>query len=110
MEQAIDVTEVYTTDGEIAQYDLLVLDDDRNSSRPTRRCGSTAPTSESGTRRVVEQLRRLEGRISEPQMQRMNAAVQEGKRERGGGRGRVPTISDRRRSADVRRHARRPGA
>jgi osmoprotectant transport system permease protein len=30
VEKAIDVTEVYTTDGEIAQYDLLVLKDDKN--------------------------------------------------------------------------------
>src|SRR5258707_15317159 len=30
VEKAIDVMEVYTTDGEIAQYDLLVLEDDRN--------------------------------------------------------------------------------
>ena len=30
VERAIDVTEVYTTDGEIAQYDLLVLADDRD--------------------------------------------------------------------------------
>ena len=30
VEKAIDVTELYTTDGEIAQYDLLVLDDDRD--------------------------------------------------------------------------------
>src|SRR5262249_24074360 len=30
VEKAIDVTELYTTDGEIAQYDLLVLQDDRD--------------------------------------------------------------------------------
>jgi osmoprotectant transport system permease protein len=83
VEKAIDVTEVYTTDGEIAQYDLLVLPDDK----------SFFPAYEAvwlyradlGERRpaVVDQLRRLDGRISEPEMQRMNAAVQVGKRAEG---------------------------
>jgi osmoprotectant transport system permease protein len=83
VEKAIDVTEVYTTDGEIAQYDLLVLADDK----------SFFPAYEAvwlyradlGDRHpgVVEQLRRLEGRITDPRMQRMNADVQEGKREEG---------------------------
>ena len=77
------MTEVFTTDGEIAQYDLLVLKDD----------GDFFPAYEAvwlyrvdlGERQpaVVEQLRRLEGRISEAEMRRMNAAVQEGKREEG---------------------------
>lgn len=83
VEKAADVTEVYTTDGEIAQYNLLVLADD----------GNFFPSYEAvwlyradlGARHpaVVEQLRRLEGRISEAEMQQMNAAVQESKREEG---------------------------
>jgi osmoprotectant transport system permease protein len=83
VEGAIDVNEVFTTDGEIAQYDLLVLKDD----------GDFFPAYEAvwlyradlGERQpaVVEQLRRLEGRISQAEMQRMNAAVQEDKREEG---------------------------
>lgn len=77
VERSIDVTEVYTTDGEIAQYDLLVLEDDKNFF-PTYEAvwlyradlGARHPA-------VVDQIRRLEGRISEAQMQRMNAAVQD---------------------------------
>nr|WP_315854112.1 glycine betaine ABC transporter substrate-binding protein [Gemmata palustris] len=83
VDKAIDVTELYTTDGEIAQYDLLVLEDDRHFF-PTYEAvwlyradlGERHPA-------VVDQLRRLEGRITEPMMQRMNAAVQESKQEEG---------------------------
>src|SRR5438067_809504 len=83
VERAIDVTDVYTTDGEIAQYDLFVLKDDRDFFPAYE--AVWLYRSDLGERlpAVVEQLRRLEGRISEPAMQRMNAAVQEGKREEG---------------------------
>src|SRR5262245_53271787 len=83
VERAIDVTEVYTTDGEIAQYDLLVLEDDKNFFPAYEAVWLYRADLSKRHPAVVEQLRRLEGRISEPQMQRMNAAVQEGKREEG---------------------------
>src|SRR5439155_19355725 len=83
VERAIDVTEVYTTDGEIAQYDLLVLKDDRDFFPAYEAVWLYRADLRERHPAVVEQLRRLEGRISEPQMQRMNAAVQEGKREEG---------------------------
>ncbi len=40
------------------------------------RSGSTVPTCEDACPKVVEQLRRLEGRISEAEMQRMNGRAQ----------------------------------
>ncbi|MFO0851789.1 MAG: glycine betaine ABC transporter substrate-binding protein [Gemmataceae bacterium] len=83
VEKAIEVTEVYTTDGEIAQYDLLVLEDDRNFFPAYEAVWLYRADLGERHPAVVEQLRRLEGRISEPKMQRMNAAVQEGKREEG---------------------------
>lgn len=83
VERAIDVTEVYTTDGEIAQYDLLVLDDDKNFFPAYEAVWLYRADLGERHPAVVDQLRRLEGRISEPRMQRMNAAVQEGKREEG---------------------------
>ncbi len=83
VEKAIDVTEVYTTDGEIAQYDLLVLEDDKNFFPAYEAVWLYRADLADRHPAVVEQLRRTEGRISEPQMQRMNAAVQEGKREEG---------------------------
>ena len=83
VERAIDVTEMYTTDGEIAQYDLLLLKDDRGFFPAYEAVWLYRADLAERHPAVVEQLRRLEGRISEAQMQRMNAAVQEGKREEG---------------------------
>jgi osmoprotectant transport system permease protein len=83
VERAIDVTEVFTTDGEIAQYDLLALEDDRNFFPSYEAVWLYRADLADRHPAVVDQLRRMEGRISEPQMQRMNAAVQEGKREEG---------------------------
>jgi osmoprotectant transport system permease protein len=76
VEKAIDVTEVYTTDGEIAQYDLLVLADDRNFFPAYEAVWLYRADLETRHPGVVEQLRRLEGRISEPDMQRMNSRAQ----------------------------------
>ena len=83
VERAIDVTEMYTTDGEIAQYDLLPLNDDQNFFPAYEAVWLYRADLAERRPAVVEQLRRLEGRISEAQMQRMNAAVQEGKQAEG---------------------------
>jgi osmoprotectant transport system permease protein len=83
VEKAIDVTEVYTTDGEIAQYDLLVLADDKNFFPAYEAVWLYRADLADRHPAVVEQLRRLEGRITESRMQRMNAAVQADKREEG---------------------------
>jgi osmoprotectant transport system permease protein len=83
VEKAIDVTELYTTDGEIAQYDLLVLEDDKNFFPAYEAVWLYRADLADRHPAVVEQLRRLEGRISEAEMQQMNAAVQEGKRDEG---------------------------
>ena len=83
VERAIDATEVYTTDGEIAQYDLLVLDDDRRFFPSYEAVWLYRADLEQRRPEVVAQLRRLEGRISEADMQRMNAAVQEDKADEG---------------------------
>jgi osmoprotectant transport system permease protein len=73
---AIDVTEVYTTDGEIAQYDLLILKDDRNFFPAYEAVWLYRADLEERRPEVVRELRRVEGRITEPEMQRMNSAVQ----------------------------------
>jgi osmoprotectant transport system permease protein len=83
VEGAIDLTEMYTTDGEIAQYDLLPLKDDLNFFPAYEAVWLYRADLAQRQPAVVGQLRRLEGRISETQMQRMNAAVQEGKRQEG---------------------------
>lgn len=81
VEKALDVTEVYTTDGEIAQYDLLVLPDDLNFFPAYEAVWLYRDDLEARRPAVADQLRRLEGRISERAMQRMNAAVQVDKRD-----------------------------
>ncbi len=80
VEKALDVTEVYTTDGEIAQYDLLVLPDDKDFFPKYEAVWLYRSDFEKRRPDVVKSLRRLEGRIAEPEMQKLNAAVQEDKR------------------------------
>jgi osmoprotectant transport system permease protein len=82
-EKAIDLTEVYTTDGEIVQYDLLVLPDDQNFFPAYEAVWLYRADLEQRHPAVVSGLRRLEGRIDESRMQRMNSAVQADKRSEG---------------------------
>ncbi|MFO0960446.1 MAG: glycine betaine ABC transporter substrate-binding protein [Isosphaeraceae bacterium] len=83
VEKALDVTEVYTTDGEIAQYDLLVLPDDGEFFPKYEAVWLYRADLETRRPRVVESLRKLEGQITEPRMQKLNAAVQVDKRSEG---------------------------
>ncbi len=76
VERAIDVTEVYTTDGEIVQYDLLVLADDRDFFPAYDAVWLYRADLDTRHPHVVEQLLRLEGRISERDMQEMNSRAQ----------------------------------
>ncbi|WP_165229718.1 glycine betaine ABC transporter substrate-binding protein [Aquisphaera insulae] len=83
VEGALDVTEVYTTDGEIAQYDLLVLPDDRDFFPKYEAVWLYRAQLAERRPDVVASLLRLEGRITEAQMQTLNAAVQGEKRDEG---------------------------
>jgi len=83
VEGAIDVTEVYTTDGEIAQYDLFVLDDDLAFFPAYEAVWLYRADLKERHPKVVEQLLRLQGQISEQAMQKMNAEVQEKKADEG---------------------------
>ena len=79
VEGAIDVTEVYTTDGEISQYDLLVLTDDLAFFPAYEAVWLYRADLKERHPEVVKQLLRLEGQISERAMQKMNAEVQQNK-------------------------------
>jgi osmoprotectant transport system permease protein len=71
-EGAVDATDIYTTDAEIAAYDLIVLDDVRHffpEYEAVLLWRADVPES------VVAALRRLEGRISAREMIEMNARV-----------------------------------
>jgi osmoprotectant transport system permease protein len=76
VEKAIDAMELYTTDGEIAQYDLLVLDDDRGFFPAYEAVWLYRADLDARHPSVVAQLRRLEGRVTEEDMQRLNSRVQ----------------------------------
>ncbi|HVK13161.1 MAG TPA: glycine betaine ABC transporter substrate-binding protein [Gemmataceae bacterium] len=77
-ERAIDVMEMYTTDAEIVMHDLLVLADDRRFFPTYEAIWLYRADLEQRYPAVVAELRRLEGRIDEPAMQRLNATVKRG--------------------------------
>ena len=78
-EKAIDVMEVYLTDGEIAQYDLQVLEDDQHFFPAYEAVWLYRADLEQRLPEVVKKLRRLEGRITEEDMRRLNTRVQRDK-------------------------------
>jgi osmoprotectant transport system permease protein len=77
VERGVDVIELYTTDGEIAQYDLLVLEDDREFFPRYEAVWLYRADLVARYPEIVEQLTRLEGTITEREMRRMNSAVQQ---------------------------------
>jgi osmoprotectant transport system permease protein len=83
VDRAIDVMDLYTTDGEIAQYDFLVLADDLEFFPAYEAVWLYRADLGERHPRVIDELLRLEERISESQMQKMNSAVQVDKRSEG---------------------------
>jgi len=71
----LDVIDLYTTDAEIAYYDLLALDDDQAFFPNYDAVIVYRADLETRAPRVVAALRRLEGRIDAPTMIGMNARV-----------------------------------
>nr|VFK30830.1 MAG: osmoprotectant transport system permease protein [Candidatus Kentron sp. MB]VFK34385.1 MAG: osmoprotectant transport system permease protein [Candidatus Kentron sp. MB]VFK76490.1 MAG: osmoprotectant transport system permease protein [Candidatus Kentron sp. MB] len=70
---AIDVIDAYATDGEIAHYDLLVLEDDLQHFPLYLSLFLYRDDLQARAPQVVEALRQLEGRISDADMTKMNA-------------------------------------
>ena len=81
VEKAIDVTDMYTTDSEIVEYDLLQLTDDLGFFPNYEAVWLYRADLEARQPRVVEELRKIEGRISDAAMQRMNNRVQGARKE-----------------------------
>ncbi len=77
----IDLTDAYTTDGSLAQFDLTLLRDDR-SFFPTY-YGVIMIRAEVAERfpKTWRALRKLEGRLSDSQMTKLNAQVDVGRRD-----------------------------
>ena len=72
----VDVIDGYSTDGLIARYDLVVLEDDRVSFRPTRRRPWPAGVWRSSVPAAVAALTELSGRLDEAAMRRLNQRVE----------------------------------
>jgi osmoprotectant transport system permease protein len=69
---AIDVTDIYSTDGEVARYDLRVLDDDRKFFPEYRAAPLVRASLDDRTKRTINALAHS---IDAAQMQAMNAAA-----------------------------------
>ena len=76
---SIDVTDLYSTDAEIAQYHLRVLIDDRRHFPEYQAVFLYRADLRRRVPKVVAALERLEGRISQQRMIAMNAAAKVGK-------------------------------
>lgn len=72
---AVDLIDGYSTDGEIATYGLVVLDDDRRFFPPYHCCPLVGRRLVAEMPRAVAVLSLLAGRIDEATMRRWNAAV-----------------------------------
>src|SRR5207248_4215812 len=79
VEGAIDVMELYTTDGEIARYDLFVLADDRHFFPTYEAVWLYRSDLEDRRPDVVAQLRRLGGRVTEAERARLSGRVRRGR-------------------------------
>lgn len=75
VERAVDVIDVYTTDGEIAKFDLTLLRDDRRFFPEYDAVWLYRIDLETRHPAAVRELAKLDGCISLAEMQRMNAAV-----------------------------------
>ena len=71
-QKKIDITDAYSTDGEIEKYGLVVLTDDQKFF-PTYQATSLYPKNINP--KIKKILAQLDGKISEATMQAMNAAV-----------------------------------
>lgn len=76
---SIDVTDLYSTDAEIAQYHLRVLEDDRRHFPQYQAVYLYRADLRQRAPQVVAALARVEGRITQQRMIAMNAAVKIGK-------------------------------
>ncbi len=68
----IDITDAYSTDGEITKYNLTVLQDDQHFFPQYEATSLYRQTIDDKIKKI---LSRLNGKIDEPKMQAMNAAV-----------------------------------
>jgi osmoprotectant transport system permease protein len=73
----VDVISAFSTDGRIAAFDLELLEDDRGVIPPYDAIVLVGPRLQREHPEALAALRRLDGRLDEPTMQRLNLAVDE---------------------------------
>ena len=97
----VDVIDGYATDGLIAQYDLVVLEDDRRFFPPYEAAALVAPGLAERAPAAVAALTELSGRLTETAMRGLNRRVEVDGDARGPrGRGRAGGARPARRAAD----------
>ncbi|HEX8695305.1 MAG TPA: glycine betaine ABC transporter substrate-binding protein, partial [Longimicrobium sp.] len=75
-EGAVDVVDGYSTDGLLARYDLVVLEDDRRFFPPYQAAALVGPRMWRDSPRGVAELSRLSGRLDERRMRVLNRRVE----------------------------------
>ena len=73
----VDLIDAFSTDGKIKEYDLVILEDDKQFFPPYYVMSILNDEAFENYPKVVEALRLLEGQISEKEMQEMNYLIDE---------------------------------
>jgi osmoprotectant transport system permease protein len=73
---AVDVIDGYSTDGLIARYDLVVLEDDRRFFPPYQAAAIVSPRMQSDMPGAIAALAELSGRIDVAAMRKLNARLE----------------------------------
>jgi osmoprotectant transport system permease protein len=76
-ERAVDVIDGYSTDGFIARYDLVVLEDDRDFF-PAYEAAPLVSRALAARPAAIAALTELAGRLDEPTMRRLNQRIETG--------------------------------
>lgn len=71
----VDIIGAFSTDGRIAAYDLVVLDDDRGAIPPYDAVILVGSRAQRELRSVIQSLKRLEGRMDASSMRTLNQKV-----------------------------------
>jgi len=75
---AVDVIDGYSTDGLIARYDLVVLEDDRRFFPPYQAAAIVSPRMQTDMPGAIAALTELSGRIDVNSMRKLNARLEVG--------------------------------
>lgn len=75
-EGAVDVIDGYSTDGQLARYDLVVLEDDRHFFPPYQAAALVGARLQQSAPAAIASLSRLSGALDETMMRRLNQRIE----------------------------------